>query len=198
MSASPPQEAPATHEVAEVGPEVTTETAATEPVPEESVNEPEANQNEDQEEEAPRPRLAFPPRETPAESTTLQPTVHAEEDEDSDEDGLADLVAADEAASASGSGSGSDNDEEEAYVPATESSAAKIPSFKKNKKGKKARTDGQEIGTNGEKRGKKSKKSEEVVRDDGDDEIEDDGPLLDEGTCALHHHRHRFIKVQVH
>lgn len=178
MSASPEPTVPVEPGSVASGVEATSEVQATDTLPQEGVNEQEAQGNE--EDEPPRPRLAFPPRETAdgdTASKTLQPTVHAEEDEDSDEDGLADLVAQDEAASASGSGSGSDN-EGETYVPATADRAAKIPSFKK-KKGKKSKSD--DVGTNGEKRGKKSKKSEEVVRED--EEVEDEAPLLDEGTC---------------
>lgn len=188
MSASPETTVPVEPgSVVTEGVEATQEVQAADTLPQEGVNEQAAEQ--DEEDEPPRPRLAFPPRDTtddatstnePAE-TAMKPTVHAEEDEDSDEDGLADLVAEDEAASASGSGSGSDNDnEEEAYVPATENSAAKIPKFKKNKDKKSKNARSEEVGTNGEKRGKKSKKSEEVV---GDDEAEEEGPLLDEGTC---------------
>lgn len=197
MSASPETTVPAeSGSVATDGVEATHEaqTQATETSPQEGVNEKAAEQ--DQEDEAPRPRLAFPPRDTTADapSTTttadttnavLKPTVHAEEDEDSDEDGLADLVAEDEAASASGSGSGSDNDNEEgeeAYVPATENSAARIPSFKKNKDKKSRESRTEKVGASGEKRSKKSKKSEEVVEDD---EVEDEGPLLDEATRRL-------------
>jgi hypothetical protein len=165
------------------GVEATQEVQAEDNLPQEGVIDQEDQEEDQEEDEAPRPRLAFPPRPDPdteaeggsqAGAASLQPTVHAEEDDDSEDDGLDDLVREDEA---SGSGSGSD-DGEEAYVPATEDAAAKIPKFKKN--GKKSRN-GDDVGTNGEKKVKKTKKSKEVVQDeDGDDE--DAGPALDEGT----------------
>jgi transcription factor SPN1 len=152
------------------GVEATQEVQATDNLPQEGVNETE----EQEEEDAPRQRLAFPPRPDKA-PTALVPTVHAEEsDEESDDDGLAHLAAED-------SGSGSDNDEEEAYVPATETSAAKIPKFKKKKsKG------GDDVGTNGEKKEKKKSKSKRVEKQaEPDAEDEDMEPTYDEATRVL-------------
>lgn len=171
MSASPeptdtvPTEPGAT---TSTGVEATQEVQASDNLPQESVDQTE----EQDEEDAPRQRLAFPPRPDKP-PTALVPTVHAEEsDEESDDDGLAHLAAED-------SGSDSDNAEEEAYVPATETSAAKVPKFKKNKsKG------GDDVDTDGEKKQKKvkTKRVEKEVEPDVEDE--DMEPTYDEATRA--------------
>jgi hypothetical protein len=182
MSASPeslvPKEPGAS---TSAGIEATQEVQAQDTLPQEGVNETEAMT--DDEDDAPRPRLAFPPRpDDTAAPATLVPTVHAEEDEDSDEDGLAHLARED---------SDSDSEDgEEAYVPATSNAAAKIPKFKKNKKSR----EDDDVGTNREKKQKqkKSRKPKEAKRDeksksqsiDRVDEDEDLGtePQYDEAT----------------
>lgn len=188
MSATPEPTVPVEPGAATgAGVEATQEVQAADTLPQSGVTEQEAQDEDQQEEEAPRPRLAFPPRavEEQVAAHAAEPPADEEEaeDVDSDEDGLADLVRADEQrgahASGSGSGSGSDSEEEEAYVPGTETSAAKIPKFKKRKGAKTG-----DVGTNGEKKTKKSQKSQSqaVVQDDEDADEEDLGPQLDEGT----------------
>lgn len=185
MSASPEPAVP-TEPGASIsaGVEATREVQAADTLPQEAVHETQAQS--DDEDDAPGPRLAFPPRpDNSVVPATLVPTVHAEEDEDSDEDGLAHLAREDSESESSDDG----EDGEEAYVPATSNAAAKIPKFKKNKKSRNV----DEVGTNGEKKQKpkKSKKQKEDKREksrsksqsvDRVDEDEDMDPQYDEAT----------------
>lgn len=77
-------------------------------------------------------------------------------------------------------------DEGEKYVPATATSAAKIPKFKKSKRDDEDEDEDEDDEDDGEERRRKKKKKAERRRKREEEEEEDEAPVLDEATRKLH------------